>query len=64
MFASSGTEVKNAVAGPHDVGIVFDHEHRVAQVAKAMKNADQPVGIAAVQPNRRLVEDIECAYQP
>ena len=64
IFSRARAEIENAVGGAHDVGIVLDHENRVSQVAQVVQDLDQPVRIAAVQADGRLVEHIQRAHQP
>ena len=51
------------VRGPHRALVVLDHEHRVAEVPQALERRDQPAVVALVQPDRRLVEDVQHADQ-
>ena len=62
-FAGARAEIENVVGGAHDVGIVLDDENGVSQVAQAVQDLDQPVGVAAVQADGRLVEHVERADQ-
>ena len=43
--------------------VVLDDDQRVAEVAQPGQRLDQPVVVALVQPDRRLVEDVEHADQ-
>ena len=43
--------------------VVLDDDQRVAEVAQPDQRLDQPVVVALVQPDRRLVEDVEHADQ-
>ena len=45
----------------HHLLVVLDDEHGVAEVAKPLERRDQPVVVALVEPDRRLVEDVEHA---
>ena len=63
VFSGARAEVENAVGGAHDVGIVLDHENRVSQVAQVVQDLDEPVRIAAVQADGRLVEHVQRADQ-
>src|SRR5262249_53663983 len=38
---------------------MLDHEHGVTQVAQRPQNVDQPLRIAGMQPDRRLIENVE-----
>ena len=64
MLARAGAEVDHVVGGGDHIQVVFDDEDGVAQVAQAAQDADQAVGVALVQPDGRLVEDVEHAAQP
>ena len=33
MFARTRAEIQNSVAGTHHIRIVFDHQHRISQIA-------------------------------
>ena len=57
-FAGSGAEVDDVVGGAHDVGVVFDHQDGVAEVAQFVEDADQARGVARVQADGRFVEDV------
>ena len=49
------------VGDPDRVLVVLDDDHRVAEVAHADHRLDEPVVVALVQADRRLVEDVEHA---
>ena len=49
------------VRGPDDVRVVLDGDDRVAARREAPEDAEQPARVARVQPDGRLVEDIERA---
>jgi hypothetical protein len=59
----AGAEVDDVVGGTHRVFVVLDDNDRVAEVAQALKRGEQPVVVARVQPDRRLVENVEDADQ-
>ena len=63
ILTSAGAEIENAIGSLHNVGIVLDHQNRVSQVAKVVKNFHQPVRIARMQADRWLVEHVESADQ-
>ncbi len=50
-------------AVPDGVLVVLDDDQRVAEVAQPDQRLDQPVVVALVQPDARLVEDVEHADQ-
>src|SRR5690606_41038127 len=44
--------------------VVLDDDHRVAEVAQVNQRVQQPLVIALVQTDRRLVEDVHDADEP
>ncbi len=64
VLAGAGTDVDHVVGGADGVLVVLDHDERVADVAQPLERADQLVVVALVQPDRRLVEDVEHAHEP
>ena len=58
-----GPEVDDVVGGAHRALVVLDHDHRVAEVAQPRQHVEQLVVVALVQPDRRLVEDVEDAHE-
>ena len=55
ILAGARAKVDDAVRVAHDLGVMLDDEYCIAQVAQAVQDLDQPVGIAAVKSNRGLV---------
>ena len=55
------TEIDDPVRGAHHLFVVLDDEHRVADVAELLERVDEPAVVALVEPDRRLVEDVEDA---
>ena len=51
------------VGGADDVGIVLDDQDGVAEVAQGVKDADELGGVAGVEADAGLVEDVEGADQ-
>ena len=60
-FAGAGAEVDHVVGGGDGVGIVFDDEDGVAEIAQALEDFDEALGVARVQADGRLVEHVERA---
>ena len=63
MLAGAGAHVDEPVRGAHHLLVVLDHEHGVAEIAQPFERADQPPVVALVEPDRRLVEDVEDAHE-
>ena len=61
VLAGARPHVDEPVGGAHHLLVVLDDEHGVAEVAQPLERADQPAVVALVQPDRRLVEDVEDA---
>ncbi len=61
VLARARPHVDEPVGGAHHLLVVLDDEHGVAEVAQPLERADQPVVVALVEPDRRLVEDVEDA---
>ena len=57
--AGAGADVDHPVGGADDGGVVLDHEHRVALVAQAAQHGDEVVDVARMEPDGRLVEDVD-----
>ena len=60
-FAGAGAEVEQVVGGADDVGVVLDDEDGVAEIAEVVQDADELGGVAGVQADGGLVEDVERA---
>ena len=61
VFAGARAEIHQIVGRPQHVGIMLNHQDRVAEIAQVLENADQLRGIACMQANRRLVKNVERA---
>ena len=61
VLAGARAHVDEPVGAAHHLLVVLDDEHGVAEVAQPLERADQPVVVALVEPDRRLVEDVEHA---
>jgi hypothetical protein len=63
VLAGARAEVDQVIGGAHRALVVLDHDDGVAEVAQALERGDQALVVALVEPNRRLVEDVEDADQ-
>ncbi len=63
VLAGVRADVDDPVRGADGVLVVLDHDQRVAEVLQPDERLDQPVVVALVQPDRRLVQDVEHADQ-
>ena len=63
VLAGPGPDVDDPVGRPDRLLVVLDDEHRVAEVAQAGQRRDQLRVVALVEPDRRLVEDVQDAHE-
>ena len=63
VLAGARPHVHDPVGRAHHLLVVLDHEHGVAEVAQPLERADQLPVVALMEPDRRLVEDVEDADQ-
>ena len=63
VLAGARADVDDPVGDPDGVLVVLDDDQRVAEVLEPDQGLDQPVVVALVQADRRLVEDVEDADQ-
>ena len=59
-----GPDVDDVVGDADRLLVVLDDDHGVAEVAQAHQRVDEPLVVALVQPDRRLVEHVEHADEP
>ena len=64
VLAGAGAELDHPVGAADGAQVVLDDDDRVAEVAQAAQQAEQPVGVARVQADRRFVEHVERVHQP
>ncbi len=63
VLAGTGPDVDHPVGGPDGVLVVLDDDQGVAEVAQPDQRLDEPLVVALVEADRRLVEDVEDADQ-
>ena len=63
VLAGPGPDVDDPVGGPDGLLVVLDDEDRVAEVAQPGQRRDELGVVALVEPDRRLVEDVQDAHQ-
>jgi hypothetical protein len=59
LLAGAEPHVDHGVGDADHVLVVLDYQHGVPLVAQLAQDGDQPLVIARVQPDRRLVEHVE-----
>ncbi len=63
VLARARPQVHDVIGRHHRALVVLHDDHRVAQVAEPLQRGDQALVVALVQPDRRLVEDVEDAHE-
>ena len=63
VLAGAQAHVDEVIGDGNHVGVVLDDEHGVALIAELPEDGDQPLVVARVQADRRLVEHVERADQ-
>src|SRR6185503_8540714 len=58
-----GAEVDDPVALLHGLAVVFDHDHRVADVPQVLEGGQELPVVPLVEADGRLVEDVDDAGQ-
>ena len=64
VLARAGPEVDDVIGGADRLLVVLDDDDRVAEVAQLLERGEQARVVALVQPDRRLVEDVQHADEP
>ena len=57
------SHIDDIVRRPHHILVVLDHDDRIARIAQLLEAADQPLVVALVQTDGRLVENIKHVHQ-
>jgi len=60
-FTGARPDVDDEVGQANGLLVVFDDDHRVAEVAQTLERGDQSSVVTLVQADRRLVQDVEHA---
>ena len=58
MHARARADVQHVVGQPDRILVMFDHDHRIAQVTQAGERTEQAFVVALVQADRRLVQHV------
>ena len=61
MLAGAGADVDDVVGRRDRQFVVLDDDQRVSHVSQPDQRLDEPVVVALVQADRRLVQDVEHA---
>ena len=64
QMAGTWTDVDEVIAGSHERFIVLDDDDRVSLLLQIAQGGDEPVVVARMKADRRLIEQIEDAHEP
>jgi len=59
VLAGARAHVDQVIGGAHHLLVVLDHDHGVVEIAEPLERRDQLPVVALVEPDRRLVEDVQ-----
>ena len=63
LASGQRSHINDIVRRPHHILVVLDHDDRIARIAQLLEAADQPLVVALVQTDGRLVENIKHVHQ-
>ena len=63
LASGQRSHIDDIVRRPHHILVVLDHDDRIARIAQLLEAADQPLVVALVQTDGRLVENIKHVHQ-
>ena len=64
ILTRAGAEIEHVISGANSVFIMLHDQHGVAQIAQVLKRPDQPLIVALMQSDRRLIKHVEHSTQP
>ena len=63
MLTGAGAYIHDEVGGAHGLLVMLDNHHRITDIAQSQEGVNQLAVVLLVQPDGRLVQDIEDAHQ-
>src|SRR5207248_8139043 len=64
VFSRAGSKVDHVIGGAHRFLVVLDDDDGVAQIAELLERRQETRIVALMQPDRRLIENVQDADQP
>ena len=64
MLSGAGADVDDVIGNANGLLVVLDDDDGVPDVAQPHERVDEPLVVALVQADRRLVEHVEHADEP
>src|SRR6266404_4848446 len=62
--AMARAEIYQLISSGHHTRLVLDDHDGVAGISKLLKNTNQPIGVARMQPDAWLIQDKQGIHQP
>lgn len=59
MNSSSWTDIDDIVTLPHDIFIMFNHDHRISDFSQTLQVLDEHTVITGVKSDRWFIEDVD-----
>src|SRR5690606_30450864 len=63
LRSGAGSEVDDVIGGQDGVSLVLDADHRVSDVAHLLEDLDEPVVVALMEADARLVQHVDHARE-
>ena len=64
MLPCPGADVDDVIGGVHRILVMLHDNERIAEVTQMPQRREQAVVVPLMQPDARLIEDVEHAHQP
>jgi hypothetical protein len=64
MHARAGSQIDDVIGLAYRIFVVLHDDHGIAEIAQIDERVEQPLIVALVQPDRRLIEDVHDTDQP
>ena len=63
MHARAWADLEDVVRRPNRVGVVLDHDHGIAQIAKSFQRLDHLDVVFGMQPDARFVKHVQHSHE-
>lgn len=64
MLSCAGANIDDMIGGVHRILVMLHNNERIAEVTQMPKGREQAVVVALMQPDARLIKDVEHPHQP
>src|SRR5262249_18406705 len=63
MHARAGTDFQDVIRGANRIGVVLDHDYRIAEIPQSLERLDHFDVVLGMQADARFVEHVEHAHE-